>query len=373
MKICFITTHYDEYRGGNEVFSALFKRIKGEHEITVLTSKMSADDFLGRTELIKIKTRSHFYAYNDHIFSKEAVRKLSELLKKDRFDLFVVNQVVGSPMLKLRAFNTPIIYVIHHPVSVDIDLALAETGSFIGRLIWRIRYGRMRSIQKNLVRRFENVLTVSRTAKDRIVSDYHAPADKIKIIYNGIDTDFYRKTKPAVPKSILALGSYQHPRRGFAYLLSAYKILSQKGFRILDAGRRGEAQLGQLRKIPNVEILGMVEKSKLPDLFSQASVFVSTSLFEGFGLAIAQALACETPVAAFAGGAVEEILNPINPGFICESRNAAELADKVVKYDRERGSLDLKGCRNYILEKFSLEKMASEYIDYFEGVASKAA
>ncbi len=373
MKICFITAHYDEYRGGNEVFSALFKRIKGEHEITVLTSKMSANDFLGRTELIKVKTRSHLYAHNDYIFSKEAVRKLSELLKKDRFDLFVVNQVVGSPMLKLRAFNTPIIYVIHHPVSVDIDLALAETGSFIGRLIWRVRYGRMRSIQKNLVRRFENVLTVSRAAKDRIVSDYHVPSDKIKVIYNGVDTDFYRKTKPAIPKSILTLGSYQHPRRGFAYLLSAYKILSQKGFRIVDVGRRGEDQLGQLRKIPNIEILGMAEKSKLPDLFSQASVFVSTSLFEGFGLAIAQSLSCETPVVAFAGGAVEEIVAPVNPDFVCGPRNVIELADKVIKYDRERNSLDLKGCRNYILERFSLEEMASKYVEYFADIISRAA
>jgi glycosyltransferase involved in cell wall biosynthesis len=371
MKICFITTQYDEFRGGNDVFAELFKKIGDSHEITVLTSKVAAENFKGRAEIVKIKSRSHLYSYNDYIFSRGAVRRLSELLKREKFDLLLVNQVISSPILKLKRFNIPVIYIIHHPVSVDIDLALSESRGLVSLAVWRIRYGRMRPVQKKLVHEFKNVLTVSHAARNRIISDYHAPADKIKVIYNGVDTDFYRKTKPTVPKTVLALGSYQHPRRGFPFLLSAYKTLSQKGFRIMDVGRRKKEQLVQLKGVSGVEILSVVEKSKLPDLFSQASVFVSTSLFEGFGLAIAQSLACETPVAAFAGGAVEEILYPVNPDFICEPRNVAELVKKVERYDRERDSLGLENCRNYILERFGLEKMASEYSDYFKSIVSR--
>lgn len=364
MRIGIITTAFDEYRGGGEVFINLFNELRGQHEFVVFTGRNLSSPGSWRVETVKARSFSSYYGLNDYFFSRAAVRRLRNVQKKEKFDLLVINQVCGSPLSGLKDLGIPVIYLIHHPVSADVEIVKEETG-FFERCRWMLRYGPMKKAQRRLVRIFP-VLTVSESSREKIASDYKISKDRIHVIYNGVDTDFFHKTKPTKPRTILALGSYQHPRRGFVYLEEAYRHLTKEGFEIVDVGRRTDEQSEILKQIPRIQQLGVVSREKLPDIFSEASVTISTSLYEGFGLTVANSLACETPVVAFGAGGVVDILNLVDPSFLCEPRNVKQLVSKV----RAIASAPAAGVRyrEAICANFSRRHMAEQYQRLFQEI-----
>lgn len=365
MKICFITTHFDGFRGGNEVFVNLFREMRGEHEFFLVTSKISGPEPSSRFQLVPFRSRTYFYSYNEAQFSKKVLEVFPELLKKEKFDLILINQVIGRSIAGLKKFDIPIVYMIHHPVSVDINLAISETPEVVEKIKWMFKYGQMKNVQKKLVSEFDNILTVSESSRKQIEQDYHTDTNKIKVIYNGIDTEFYKKVEPTVPKTVLTVGSYQHPRRGFKYLKEVYQKLSDRGFSIMDVGRRTEGQEKELQSISGVTAYGIVKKEDLPSFYSRTSVFISTSLYEGFGLSLVEALACETPALGFNVPGVSEVLGVIDSKLVCHYPDTDEMVRKVLELDNERDDAQRKQYRQKVIENFSLQKMVNDYRNLF--------
>ena len=371
MKICFIGQTFNTKRGGNEVFANLFRSFQGKHEITVITDRSTETSEYWKTESVFPPAITYFYSLNGYFFAKAAVDKFLELSQKEHFDCVLINQVIGTPILKLKESSVPVVYIIHHPVSVDAELAVKESG-ILSALGWRVLYTGMKSTQRQIVREFKNILTVSAASQKRISEDYNIGLEKIEVIHNGIDTNFFKKTKSTQEKTVVAVGSYQHPRRGFRYLTKAYEFLSKAGFAIMDVGRRSYAQDDELKKIPRMVLYESVETETLPDLYSEASVMISTSLYEGFGLSVVEALACETPAVAFAGGGIDEVLSMVDPELLCEPRNSKALAEKALRLSKssdraERG----RRYREVVREHFGLEKMSENYDRYFQKLSSE--
>ncbi len=368
MKLCFIAQGFEANRGGNEVFSNLFKSLGDSYDITVITDRGHKIPTSWKTETVSSRSYTYLYSVSNFLFARAAVARFYKLHSETPFDCVVVNQVIGKPILKLELSGIPVVYVVHHPVSVDRALAIQESG-FFAALKWHVVYWGMKSTQAKIVKKISHVLTVSQTSRDRIVQDYGVSAQKIHVIHNGIDTNFFRKTVPTQPHTVVAVGSYQHPRRGFTYLEKAYRRLSAAGFSIFDVGRRWPYQDEELKQIPGLRIYESVDSAQLPELYSNASVMISTALFEGFGLSLVEALACETPAVAFAGGGVGEVLSMIDSSLVCPARDVEALVARAIAaaQDPERvqkGQL----YRQRVIEHFSLEKMVRAYDQYFQSL-----
>ena len=114
---------------------------------------------------------------------------------------------------------------------------------------------------------------------------------------------------------------------------------------------------------PDARYLGEVGGRRKAELLSGAVALLNPIRWsEPFGLVMAEALACGTPVLAFAEGSAPEIVHDGVTGFLCEDEDdmSARLRD-VAKLDRGR-------CRAEAVERFSTDRMASDYLALYRSV-----
>jgi glycosyltransferase involved in cell wall biosynthesis len=86
---------------------------------------------------------------------------------------------------------------------------------------------------------------------------------------------------------------------------------------------------------------------------------------EPFGLVMVEAMACGTPVIAYRGGAVPELVEQAQTGFVVESLEHA------VEAVRHIAQLSRKGCREVFEQRFTATRMAHDYVQQFERLIAR--
>ncbi|NOS67702.1 MAG: glycosyltransferase family 4 protein [Candidatus Peribacteraceae bacterium] len=369
MRVCLLTPVLDAFKGGNHLplLAAL-----PDVQFTIVTSRMKPRNAVlpsnVRCEVIPGRLGPYYYGCVDWLFGRAVLRRYpaGHPFWKN-FDVIHLNQTMGPALLKLKKTGVPVCLLIHHPVSADLDVALQES-SLLRGLLWRLKYFLLRRWQARLCHEFP-VATVSKTAAARIASDYGIHAHAIRIVENGVDTAFFTpKDLSSSEFDAIAIGAFIHPRKGFRYLVDVYRELGKSGLRIADVGRRSAEQQAELAAIPNVRIFGNVPQEELLSLLQRSSVLLSTSLYEGFGLSLIEALACGRPAFAFDAGAVQEVLAPVDPDFVVPLRDSAELVRRVTAFlDLPPDERARKGVvyRESAARLYPLEKSAQALRDLY--------
>lgn len=156
------------------------------------------------------------------------------------------------------------------------------------------------------------LITVSEASKKDIISEFNYPEDKITVIPNGVDFNFFYG---AVDETILSKvrAKYKLPNKFILYfgnirkhknvdsLIKAYSLLSNEIRREVSLViTQGNADLRQLVKELNVEhqvlFTTFIDDEDLPSIYKLALVMAFISSYEGFGLPIIEAMAAGTPV-----------------------------------------------------------------------------
>jgi glycosyltransferase involved in cell wall biosynthesis len=358
MRVCVLGQNLDVYRGGNHL--PLLSHCSNT-DFTIITNrtKPKNPDLPSNVKVLELHKRigPFYYGCADWLFAHF-------LLKKhppsdpfwQQFDVIHLNQTMGPQMLQLIKTGVPVLYMVHHPATVDREVALAESG-FMEGIRWRLRYAMLIAWQRKLCKKMPNIMTVSRTSAKRLHDDFGCPIDDIHVVYNGVDGELFSLGKSETTYDVIALGSFLHPRKGFPYLAEVYSILSAKGHRIADVGKRSQEQLDILATIPGVTVFGMVDQDVLVSLVEDSACLVLTALYEGFGLTIIEALCTGRPPFPFDVGAVREVLTPIDESLISPPRDSDAVAAKIMQYialpaaDRaEKG----KGYRKKVLDAYNI-------------------
>jgi glycosyltransferase involved in cell wall biosynthesis len=116
------------------------------------------------------------------------------------------------------------------------------------------------------------------------------------------------------------------------------------------------AEIEPLLKAPGIDYLGEIGEAAKTELLGGAlALLFPIDWPEPFGLAMIEAMACGTPVVAFGGGAVPEVVDPGVTGFIVSSIDEA-----VACIERAR-RIDRRACRRQFERRFCAARMASEY------------
>ncbi|RWT34500.1 glycosyltransferase [Aeromonas caviae] len=280
--------------------------------------------------------------------------------------------------------------VVHsHMVHANIFARLLRLTTDIPRLVCTAHNtnegGRGRILAYRLTDRLCDISTnVSQEAVDAFVQQGAVPAGRMVAMHNGIDTDHFRFSSVSrirlhaelglaedVPL-LLAVGrlnvqkDYPNLLTAFSALPSSYELAR---LAIIGAGEEEEslkARVIQLGLSDRVHFLGL--RRNVNEWMSAADVFVLSSAWEGFGLVVAEAMACERVVVATDCGGVKEVVG--DAGFLVPPRDSQLLADALVKAlslpMAEKDKLT-KLARSRVVGRYSIDSVCKKWLSIYQG------
>ena len=304
-------------------------------------------------------------------FSRRAVKHLREHGR--HYDIIHDNQCLGWGMLKLQQEDFPLVTTIHHPVTSDLDIALAAANKWWERILIR-RWHSFIGMQKKVARRLKHVVTVSERSRGDIAKAFQMPADNIHLVHCGIDISDFRPMPevPKIPRRLMATVSADHPLKGATYLIRAMHQLRQKYpdislLMVCKPKPDGEAMalIKRLGLQDSISFVSGISTEQLACHYNSAEVAVVPSVYEGFGLPAGEAMACATALVSTEGGALPEVVGDAGISVpVKDSEALAAAIDKLLANAELRAEMGERG-RQRIEELFCWQRCAEQMTDYY--------
>lgn len=245
--------------------------------------------------------------------------------------------------------------------------------------------GKLRMIAYRYTDKLADISTnVSQEAVESFIAKGAFPANRSVHVVNGIDTEkFYfnsllrdqlRQSLNLTTdvKMILAVGRL-HNQKDYPTLLKAIKLLTneRKDFKLFIAGD-GPLREELILLTENLHIQNFVKfigiHRDIPSLMSASDVFVLSSAWEGFGLVVAEAMACERVVVATDCGGVKEVIGDNNNGLLVPIKDSKSLANKLsfaLSLNKQDKDIFGKNARQHIIDNFSLDANVEAYLNLY--------
>jgi glycosyltransferase involved in cell wall biosynthesis len=309
-------------------------------------------------------------------FSLRAHHSLGERL--DEFDIVHDNQCLAYGLLAIQRAGLPVVATIHHPCSVDRDLAVAAAPSWKKRASLKRWYSFTR-MQGRVARRLPRVISVSESARDDVIREFGVERDRIGVVHNGVDADLfaplYRVQR--VPGRILTTSSSDLPLKGLVHLIEAVaKVRTETHAELVVVGKRPKR--GPV--VEAIERFGLTEWvrfeseldwARMVELYAEAQVAVVPSLYEGFSLPAIEAMSCEVPLVATTGGALPEVVGRDGDvALLVPPADAGALATAITEVLEDQGLQRRLGeaGRRRVLERFTWRAAAEATVEQYQKV-----
>jgi glycosyltransferase involved in cell wall biosynthesis len=244
-------------------------------------------------------------------------RRVRQLLatRRGEFDVVHDNQCLGTGMLGMVADGWPLLTTLHHPITVDRELALSHATNPWLRFTQRRWFGFL-GMQLRVARALPAVVTVSQNSRLDIAAQMRVAPEHMTVVPVGVDHTVFRPMEDVVPVSgrIMVTSSSDVPMKGLVPLLEAVaKLRTERDLELTVIGRPNEGgrvdkAITRLGLSDVVRCVSGISDEELARLYGEAEVAVVPSLYEGFSLPAIEAMACGVAVVATTGGALPEVV-----------------------------------------------------------------
>ena len=313
-------------------------------------------------------------------FSIRAYQKVRHLLRDHRFDIIHDNQNLAYGLLLLKALKVPVVATIHHPLPIDTKAEIAQAPSDWERIKRILFYPPM--MQGIVARRLDGVITDSKSSAQEVRTIFKVAASKMRSVYPGVDTDVFRRLDGHRKEGghMIMVGRTGDRKKGILYLLQALLLLKGDDvdikLTIVDKVTPGDSYALALIKKYGLEDMvtftGRITTEELVREYSSAEIAITPSVYEGFGLPAAEAMACGLPVVATTAGALPEVVMGGETGILVPPHDPHALARAIKRLFNDeplRRRMGGEGRRR-VERCFSWEQAAKQIIDVYEEARS---
>jgi len=302
-----------------------------------------------------------------------------------KYDIIHDNQSLSHSILKIKELGTPIVTTIHHPITIDRDLAIKAAKSLWQEWGTRRWYAFVK-MQLKVAKKLAHFITGSQNSYREIIGTFKLPQDSLKVIYDGVDSSVFTQVSGIrrLDNRLLVINSGDTPLKGLKYLLEAVAALqSERRIELVIIGKQmknGYTQglIDSLGIADCVTHLGHVDTAELVRNYSTATMVVVPSVYEGFGLPAAEAMCCGTPIISTTAGALPEIVG--DAGILVPPSDTKALVEAITgllnnqnrrKYLGEMGRRRVMGMFNWKnTAKYTVD-VYEEAIDYQNSVGAQ--
>lgn len=370
-------TCYPTYGGSGVVATELGKALaKRGHKIHFISYAMPMrlnryDDNIFYHEV----EFSSYPVFDFPLYTPALTSKMVEVAKSEKLDIihahYAIPHAISGYLAKqiLKHDNVKLITTLH---GTDITLVGLEP-SFL-------------PVMKFSIEESDGVTAVSRFLKEKTLTNYNIQKE-IKVIPNFVDTNEYKRREDACRKHRLApngekvlmhTSNFRAVKR-VSDVIKIFEIIQQKVPSVLvligDGPDRSNCELvaRELGIYNSIKFLG--KQAELPELLSCADLFLMPSQSESFGLSALEAMACEVPVISSSVGGLPELVAHNQTGYIAEIGDIERMAKYAVELltnETKRAQFAHAG-RKRAEEEFNLDKIVSEYENYYTEVLEKVS
>lgn len=243
------------------------------------------------------------------------------LQNRQRPSILVVDGLAFGAFTKpmLDQLEGRVIALVHHPLFLETGLPHA-------------RKVELRDTETLALQRADHIIVTSRATKRILTEHLNLPSHRMTVAEPGTDPAG-RATGTGAPLHILSVGAVM-PRKGYDVLVEALAKIIDLDWRMTIAGAldRHPAAVETLRATieqhnlsDRINLAGKVVPATLDRFYESADLFVSASLFEGYGMVLAEAMARGLPIVTATGGAAGDTAGQAVALHV-EAGNAEELA-----------------------------------------------
>jgi glycosyltransferase involved in cell wall biosynthesis len=292
-----------------------------------------------------------------------------------RYDVVHDNQSLSYGLWRIKRY-VPTVATIHHPITVDRDLAISAVSSPLKKMK-HMRWYSFVGMQKRVSRTLSHIITVSECAKSDISREFRIPLQRFRVIPNGINTELFYPI-PEIKRDanrIIATNSADTPLKGLNFLLQAVaKVSETRKIRLTVVGM--PKKNGSIEKLIRklgigrlITFTGRIDNMEFVRQYARASVAVVPSVYEGFGIPAGEAMACGLPVISTTGGALPEVVG--NAGILVPPADPEALVKTIMELLDNPGRAEKLGRAGFkrVRTLFTWEKAAERTIEaYMEAI-----
>lgn len=194
-----------------------------------------------------------------------------------------------------------VVALVHHPLALETGIAPARAAALTAGETAALRHARA-------------VIVTSTTTARLLATDFGVPEQRLCVAEPGVDAaERAAGRQNGAPLRLLSVGSVV-PRKGYDVLVSALRTLKDRPWRLTvvgahrapDTARALTEQIQSAGLADRISLAGAIDDAALAQAYGRADLFVMSSLFEGYGMVLTEALARGLPIVCTTGGAAAE-------------------------------------------------------------------
>jgi glycosyltransferase involved in cell wall biosynthesis len=312
-------------------------------------------------------------------FSLRAYQRMRQLLPGHRFDVIHDNQCLAYGLLLMKALNIPVVDTIHHPLPIDLKADIIQARHVFEAIRQCLFYPPM--MQGIVARRLDRVIVDSWSSAEEVGRVFRVPESKMRMVYVGVDTGAFRGIDGHRKRanSLIVVGRTEDRKKGILYLLQALRLLKSDNIDVnltvvdnVIPDNFAPKLVKEYGLEDMVTFTGRMSTEELVREYSKAEIAVTASVYEGFGLPAAEAMACEVPVIATRAGALPEVVRDGETGILVPPHDASALAGAIrqLQADEHLRLRMGKEGRRRVEKYFSWELAAKQTLSVYEEVQS---